>query len=113
MLGTLNAPSVLHIAPAMTRPPQSVTVIKASTGPSKTPPPWLVQVSRIITNFNCVSRGILNFCLFVSLNFDNMVELSVNISAVKRYICYNIPYYGHEKFSHRVVSMELTSTIAC
>lgn len=42
----VNAPSVLCTAPAMTRPPPSVTATKASTGPSKTPPAWLAQVRK-------------------------------------------------------------------
>lgn len=55
MLETLNAPSVLYTALAMTRRPPSVTVIKASTGLSKTPLLWLVQVSRKLQNLSSLS----------------------------------------------------------
>lgn len=97
MLGTLNAPSVLHTAPAMTRPPPSVTATKASTELSKTPPPWLVQVSRVVMKSKLsVSWDVLSFCLHVSnlflsvgpsfphpsalfLYFSNIIELNLDI----------------------------------
>lgn len=61
MLETLNAPSVLYTALAMTRRPPSVTVIKASTGLSKTPLLWLVQVSRKLQNLSSLSWFYLFF----------------------------------------------------
>lgn len=48
MPGVVNAPSVHSSALAMTRLPPSATATKASTELSKTPPPWLVQVSRFL-----------------------------------------------------------------
>lgn len=94
MLGTLNAPSVLYTAPAMTRQPPSVTVIKASTGLSKTPPPWLVQVSRQPEFFSLSCLQESNFCgccankhsiifvfldSFCCLSFNSVIESHLNV----------------------------------
>lgn len=80
----VNAPSVLYIAPAMTRLPPSVTVTKASTGLSKTPPPWLVQVSRVLfKNWTFSDSGdILSFCLHVFNLFQSAVPYFPHPSAL-------------------------------
>lgn len=98
MLETLNAPSVLYTALAMTRRPPSVTVIKASTGLSKTPLLWLVQVSRKLQNLSslsCLQKSnfvtavptftpsflVLWFFLvsFCCLSFNSVIESHLNL----------------------------------
>lgn len=97
MQGTLYAPGVLHIAPAMTRLPPSATVTKASTELSKTPLPWLVQVSRAVTKDKLsllagtfivsVRMSVIYFSLLCHLSFphesglffSNMIELNLDI----------------------------------
>lgn len=76
MQATVNAPSVLCTAPATTRPPPSVTVTKASTGPSKTPPAWLAQVRKfwiLILLCVCVCAADMHF--FQWWNWAQVVSL--------------------------------------